>query len=496
MKLMKREEFLDILVELIICYDGDGRVLGCNQTAREKLGYEGEERPALIFDVLPNLFQRGTNVALPVKQGEYLETDMYRLNQTCFPAELRFGKIRDGLYLCAGQDMTKHRELERRMNQTQEEIMETMRYKSEFVSNITHELRTPVNGMMGLTQGLLETSLTPAQLESVQIIERCCANMTKIINDLLDFSKLEFGKLELEDKPFIFRDFLNKAMAFNVNAVNEKGLKLILRVDDEIPKCLSGDELRLTQILNNLISNAVKFTSVGHIALEISQTMETEDTVELFFMVMDTGIGIAKEDMDKLFRSFSQVDASITRRFGGTGLGLAICRQLVEMMGGRIHVESEEGKGSSFSFHVNLKKVPDQQEMAGESDVDFPSGKFVYEGSGRFQTDGESERSRAWTLDTDRNDVYYFGTKANLKEIRSNMEKLLICLELENWMKAENFAGAVKGLISAEHKELKKEAFRLELMVRRENKSQSMEQYEVVKQMIAEVEENESDEES
>lgn len=489
-------EVLDTLVEILFCYDDTGKILCCNRVAKEKLGYEEQDIPSSVFELLPNLFQKGCDLGQPADSGHLLETDMYRQNQTCFPVELHFGRVGDGRYLCAGQDMTRYREMERRMNQIKDEITETERYKSEFVSNITHELRTPVNGMMGLTQGLLETNLTPSQLESVQIIERCCMNMAKIINNLLDFTKLEFGKIELEDKPFYFRDFLNKTLAFNVNAVNEKGLKLMLRVDDEIPKLLSGDELRLTQILNNLISNAVKFTSVGQIALEISQTMETADTVELFFMVTDSGIGIAKENMDKLFHSFSQVDASITRRFGGTGLGLAICRQLVEMMGGGIHVESEEGKGSSFSFYVNLKKVPEYQEMKGQSDVFFPSGQFVYEGSGRFRTDADGSRNPVWRLEPDTSEIYHFGTKANLKEIRSNMEKLLICLDLENWTKAENYAGAVKSLISDGHGELKKQAFRLELLVRREDLEKSMAQYEVVNQMIIEVEENEPDEES
>jgi len=241
----------------------------------------------------------------------------------------------------------------------------------------------------------------------------------------------------------------------------------------------------------------VKFTSVGYIAVEISKTMETEDSVELFFMIMDTGIGIARENMDKLFKSFSQVDASITRRFGGTGLGLAICKQLVEMMGGTIKVDSEEGKGSSFSFQVILKKA---EESAEEKEaVWFPSGKFIYEGNGRYQMDQEEtdaetgSGSMGWSSGFSLDEIYRFGTKENLDEIYATLEKLLLCIELENWEKAENFAGVVKNLISEDNKELKREAFRLELMIRKENLEKSMTQYEVLKEMMDGVRANESD---
>ena len=203
--------------------------------------------------------------------------------------------------------------------------------------------------------------------------------MIEIINNLLDFSKLEAGKFTLEEREFSFREAMDKIIAMNINQINEKGLSLLLNISPEIPERIIGDELRITQILTNLINNAVKFTSMGQIVVDVVKTMELNDTVELFFMVMDTGIGIAPEDMDKLFKSFSQVDAYITRRFRGSGLGLTIVKELVELMDGEVHVESEKGKGSTFSFSIRVKKV----ENEWETKQAYSSGKFVYDGTSR-----------------------------------------------------------------------------------------------------------------
>ena len=268
-----------------------------------------------------------------------------------------------------------------------------------------------------MAKNLLNTELNSYQLETVGIIEGCCVNMSKIINDLLDFSKMESDKLVLEKKAFSFREFLNNVMAFNVTLVNEKGLKLLVHVGDDIPKYLVGDELRLMQIFNNLLSNAVKFTTIGHIAVEASLIREEDDYVELFFMVVDTGIGISKQNMDKLFKKFSQVDASTTRTFGGTGLGLSISKKLVELMGGNIKVESEPGKGSSFSFNVILGKADAAEETTG---VELPNGNFVYEGSGQY-TESEEESSYSgegsldWRLTANSDKIYQFGTSENIK---------------------------------------------------------------------------------
>ena len=472
-------------LELIFVFGDGGQCISCSNKARESLGYLQDEDMGQFEVIFPNIVLDETGLL------EHIETDVYRKNETCFPADVKIIRFEDNQFIVFAIDQTEIRNMARELKACKEELKSELKYKTEFVSNITHELRTPVNGIQGMTKNLLNTELNSFQLETVGIIEHCCVNMSKIINDLLDFSKMESDKLVLENKAFSFREFLNKVMAFNVTLVNEKGLKLLVHVGDDIPKYLIGDELRLTQIFNNLISNAVKFTTIGHIAVEASLIREEDDFVELFFMVVDTGIGIAKENMDKLFKKFSQVDASTTRRFGGTGLGLSISKKLVELMGGDIKVESEVGKGSSFSFNVILKKAEEAEETTG---VELPSGNFVYEGSGQYSESEEEskysgEGGDGWKLTANSDKIYQFGTSENIREINSALEKLFICIELGNWEKAENFASVVKNLISDNESEqqLKKEAFRLELIIRRGDHDKALVQFNTFKNKLAEL---------
>ena len=268
---------------------------------------------------------------------------------------------------------------------------------------------------------------------------------------------------------------MDKIIAMNINQINEKGLRLLLNISPEIPERIIGDELRITQILTNLINNAVKFTSMGQIVVDVVKTMELNDTVELFFMVMDTGIGIAPEDMDKLFKSFSQVDASITRRFGGSGLGLTIVKELVELMDGEVHVESEKGKGSTFSFSIRVKKV----ENEWENKKAYSSGKFVYDGTSRKEISDIDEEMY------DIEEIYRLGSEDNKKEIKNTMEKLIICIEMENWDKAEMFAETVKKLVESD-KELKRKAFRVEMTVRKADGEKAILQYNELKKLLDE----------
>ena len=472
-------------LEIILIFDNVGKCVRCSDKARNSLGYSEWEEMGSFEETFPNIELKETEL------NEHIEADVYRKNETCFPADVKIVKYEDNNFIVFAIDQTEKRNAVRELKSCKEELKYELKYKTEFVSNITHELRTPVNGIQGMAKNLLNTDLNSYQLETVGIIENCCVNMSKIINDLLDFSKMESDKLVLEKKAFAFREFLNNVMAFNVTLVNEKGLKLIAHVGDDIPKYLVGDELRLTQIFNNLLSNAVKFTTIGHIAVEASLIREEDDFVELFFMVVDTGIGIAKKNMDKLFKKFSQVDASTTRKFGGTGLGLSISKRLVELMGGSIKVESEPGKGSSFSFNVILGKADEAEETTG---VEIPSGNFVYEGSGQY-SESEEESSYSgesgldWRLTANSEKIYQFGTSENIREINSALEKLFICIELSNWEKAENFASVVKNLISDNESEqqLKKDAFRLELIIRRGDHDKAIAQFNSFKEKLAEL---------
>ncbi len=231
---------------------------------------------------------------------------------------------------------------------------EAARVKSEFLANMSHELRTPLNGVIGFTRQMLKTQLSTSQTDYLQTIEKSANNLLSIINDILDFSKLEAGKLALENIPFEFRENLEEVIALQATSAHEKGLEITLKVDPKIPAGLVGDPLRIQQILTNLVGNSIKFTERGNIDISVELRSQAGDSVELQFMVRDTGIGISERQQAQLFQAFSQADASISRRYGGTGLGLVITQKLVGQMGGEISLTSRLHQGSTFWFTLRL----------------------------------------------------------------------------------------------------------------------------------------------
>lgn len=270
-------------------------------------------------------------------------------------------------YMVCMLDVTIYKKNSFRLLQNKKAADAANKAKSEFLANMSHEIRTPLNGVLGMLELTLLTELSEEQRENLEVAKNCADTLLNLINDVLDLSKVESNRVDLEEKKFDIREMVRKAADTQTAKILEKNLILECNVDEKLPEFFFGDEFRLRQVLNNLLSNAVKFTEKGSVRLEVKRLCSASDSCTVVFTVEDTGIGISQKDLNKLFKPFNQVDGSISRKYGGTGLGLAISQRLVELMGGEIKVKSQPDKGSVFFFTIQLKITDDVEREEAES---------------------------------------------------------------------------------------------------------------------------------
>lgn len=458
------EQIINSAIEIFLSYDDDKRILMMNESARKELMYTDND----IGTSVSRLFQN-EDMSEITYDGIIRQMMIYRSNQTCFRAQVKAIKTDSQIspYVLMIRNISDQYALEKAAEIARKETEATAKVKTEFVANVTHELRTLVNGILGNTNILLENEADPKKIGLLNTISKSCGAMNELINGILDFSKLDAGKFTLENRKFNFRNMIDYVKSTHMPKITEKGLKFFVTISPDIPEFVIGDELRISQILNNLLSNACKFTNVGKISLEALMTAQEKNRIELFFIVLDTGIGIAKSDEDKLFKSFSQVDASVSRKYGGTGLGLNISKQLVDLMGGHITVDSELNKGTMFSFSIWVE-TPEEETAEVRLPVDNNYAKNIHEALG---ADDEIEKA------------YIYGSEENRKELDEHMSKLILCLEMENWEKAENFSNSIKQLTIQAPKDIKVAALRMKMAVQKADYDRSVDEYNTLKEL-------------
>lgn len=363
---LKYRKFIEEADDLIYVIDGRGKFSYINPTFERISGYSLKELKKMSFNFLIQEDYRTAHNQFYIRQIKeqlavtYYEFPIYtKDNQTVWigqKVQMNFKNNKMLRAICIARDVTQRKATELELIKAKEEAIKASRAKAQFLSSMSHEIRTPMNAVIGMTHLLLEDNPRPDQVENLNTLKFSSENLVTIINDILDFSKIESGKMEFESVDFNLKYIISSIHHALSGSALDKGLKFQMKYDSDLPDFVKGDPVRLSQVLNNLVGNAIKFTDKGHVVIQVGLKYLDEKEIEINFSVLDTGIGIPENKLHAIFDNFTQASSDTTRNYGGTGLGLAISKQLVELQGSKIEVESIEGKGSHFQFSLTFQR--------------------------------------------------------------------------------------------------------------------------------------------
>jgi two-component system sensor histidine kinase/response regulator len=360
---------VDSSFDAIIGKDVAGKIISWNMGAERVYGFTEQEAvgQTIAFILPPGIDEEEPEILRAMQTGQRLEqfeTVRRRKDGSLIPVSLTLSIIADNNTTIIGsstieRDITDSKRQKEELQQAKEAAEEATRMRAEFLANVSHELRTPMNAIIGMTQITLDEDVTDDVRDYVQTANDAAHSLLTLLNDILDFSKIESGKFTIANEPFCLRETVDETVKTLSTRAFDKGIELACEIEPACPDNLMGDPTRVRQVLTNLIGNAIKFTDQGEVILAVKASKEWPQKTRLRFSVRDTGIGIPLDDQRRILEPFMQVDASSTRRHGGTGLGLAICTELIQLMGGRISMESEVGVGSQFSFQLSFARQKD-----------------------------------------------------------------------------------------------------------------------------------------